>query len=167
MTGDWYDTSAHFLWIGDRTRFENSAHVEYLRGIGNPIGMKCGPSLEPDALLRLLDTLNPARIPGRMTLITRYGHDKIEAGLPKLVRAVLREGHPVVWSCDPMHGNVIKAAEWLQDPPVRPDPGRGARLLRGAPRRRQHRGRHPRRDDWAECDRMHRRRGRCDRAVAG
>ncbi|ODU21046.1 MAG: 3-deoxy-7-phosphoheptulonate synthase [Sphingomonas sp. SCN 67-18] len=109
ITGDWYDTSAHFLWIGDRTRFEGSAHVEYLRGIGNPIGMKCGPSLEPDALLRMLDTLNPGREPGRMTLITRYGYDKIEAGLPKLIRAVQREGHPVIWSCDPMHGNVIKA----------------------------------------------------------
>ena len=110
LTGDWYDTSAHFLWIGDRTRFEGSAHVEFLRGIGNPIGVKCGPTLEPDALIRLLDTLNPARVPGRMTLITRYGHDKIEAGLPKLVRAVAREGHPVIWSCDPMHGNVVKAA---------------------------------------------------------
>jgi 3-deoxy-7-phosphoheptulonate synthase len=109
LTGDWYDTSAHFLWIGDRTRFEGSAHVEFLRGIGNPIGMKCGPSLEPDALLRLLDTLNPARAPGRITLITRYGYDKIEANLPRLVRAVTREGHPVVWSCDPMHGNVVKA----------------------------------------------------------
>ena len=108
LTGDWYDTSAHMLWIGDRTRFEGSAHVEFLRGVGNPIGMKCGPSLEPDALLRLLDTLNPARVPGRMTLITRYGHDKIEAGLPKLVRAVQQAGHPVLWSCDPMHGNVIK-----------------------------------------------------------
>ncbi len=108
LTGDWYDTSAHMLWIGDRTRFEGSAHVEFLRGVGNPIGMKCGPSLEPDALLRLLDTLNPGRVAGRMTLITRYGHDKIESGLPKLVRAVQREGHPVVWSCDPMHGNVIK-----------------------------------------------------------
>src|SRR3546814_9252742 len=81
-------SSAHMLWIGDRTRFEGSAHVEYLRGIGNPIGMKCGPSLEPDALLRMLDLLNPGREPGRMTLITRYGHDKIEAGLPRLVRAV-------------------------------------------------------------------------------
>ncbi|KQN03966.1 phospho-2-dehydro-3-deoxyheptonate aldolase [Sphingomonas sp. Leaf25] len=109
LTGDWYDTSAHFLWIGDRTRFEGSAHVEFLRGIGNPIGIKCGPSLEPDALLRMLDTLNPKRVPGRMTLITRYGHDKIESGLPKLIRAVQREGHPVVWSCDPMHGNTIKA----------------------------------------------------------
>jgi 3-deoxy-7-phosphoheptulonate synthase len=108
LTGQWYDTSAHFLWIGDRTRFAGSAHVEFLRGVGNPIGMKCGPSLEPDALLGLLDTLNPAREPGRITLISRFGHDKVEAGLPRLVRAVQREGHPVVWSCDPMHGNVIK-----------------------------------------------------------
>ena len=117
LTGDWYDTSAHFLWIGDRTRFEGSAHVEFLRGIGNPIGVKCGPSLEPDALLRMLDTLNPARVPGRMTLITRYGYDKIEAHLPKLVRAVTREGHPVVWSCDPMHGNVVKAANGYKTRP--------------------------------------------------
>ncbi len=109
LTGDWYDCSAHMLWIGDRTRFDDSAHVEFLRGVGNPIGMKCGPSLEPDALLRMLDTLNPAREPGRMTLISRFGDDKVEAGLPALVRAVKREGHPVVWSCDPMHGNVIKA----------------------------------------------------------
>lgn len=109
LTGDWYDTSAHFLWIGDRTRFDNSAHVEYLRGVGNPIGMKCGPSLEPDDLIRMLDVLNPSRIPGRMTLISRFGHDKVEGGLPKLVRAVKEEGHSVVWSCDPMHGNVIKA----------------------------------------------------------
>ncbi|MDO7842494.1 class II 3-deoxy-7-phosphoheptulonate synthase [Sphingomonas immobilis] len=117
LTGDWYDTSAHMLWIGDRTRFEGSAHVEFLRGIGNPIGMKCGPSLEPDALLRLLDTLNPGRVAGRMTLITRYGYDKIEAHLPKLVRAVMREGHPVVWSCDPMHGNVVKAANGYKTRP--------------------------------------------------
>jgi 3-deoxy-7-phosphoheptulonate synthase len=109
LTGDWYDCSAHMLWIGDRTRFDGSAHVEFLRGVGNPIGMKCGPSLEPDALLKMLDTLNPGREPGRMTLISRFGHDKVEDGLPKLVRAVKREGHPVVWSCDPMHGNVIKS----------------------------------------------------------
>ncbi len=117
LTGGWYDCAAHMLWIGDRTRFDGSAHVEYLRGIGNPIGMKCGPSLEADALLRLLDTLNPDRTPGRMTLITRYGHDKIEAHLPALVRAVEREGHPVVWSCDPMHGNVIKAANGYKTRP--------------------------------------------------
>jgi 3-deoxy-7-phosphoheptulonate synthase len=108
LTGDWYDCSAHMLWIGDRTRFEGSAHVEFLRGVGNPIGMKCGPSLSPDALLRLLDVLNPAREAGRITLIARFGHDKVEAGLPPLVRAAQAEGHPVVWSCDPMHGNVIK-----------------------------------------------------------
>ena len=117
LTGGWYDTSAHMLWIGDRTRFEGSAHVEFLRGIGNPIGMKCGPSLEPDALLKMLDTLNPGHVAGRMTLITRYGHDKIEAGLPKLVRAVKASGHPVVWSCDPMHGNVIKAANGYKTRP--------------------------------------------------
>jgi 3-deoxy-7-phosphoheptulonate synthase len=117
LTGEWYDTSAHMLWIGDRTRFEGSAHIEFLRGIGNPIGVKCGPSLEPDALLKMLDTLNPKRVPGRMTLITRYGYDKIEAGLPALVRAVKREGHPVVWSCDPMHGNVVKAANGYKTRP--------------------------------------------------
>lgn len=117
LTGDWYDTSAHFLWIGDRTRFEGSAHVEFLRGIGNPIGIKCGPSLEPDALLRMLDTLNPQRVPGRMTLITRYGYDQIEAHLPRLVRAVKREGHPVVWSCDPMHGNTVKATSGYKTRP--------------------------------------------------
>ena len=117
LTGDWYDTSAHMLWIGDRTRFDGSAHVEFLRGIGNPIGLKCGPSLEPDMLLRLLDTLNPARQAGRITLITRYGFDKIEAGLPRLIRAVTREGHPVVWSCDPMHGNVVKATNGYKTRP--------------------------------------------------
>jgi 3-deoxy-7-phosphoheptulonate synthase len=117
LTGGWYDTSAHMLWIGDRTRFFGSAHVEYLRGIGNPIGMKCGPSLEPDALLKLLDVLNPNRVAGRMTLITRYGHDKIETGLPAIVRAVKREGHPVIWSCDPMHGNVVKAGNGYKTRP--------------------------------------------------
>ena len=117
LTGDWYDTSAHMLWIGDRTRFEGSAHVEFLRGIGNPIGIKVGPSLAPDVLIRLLDTLNPGRTVGRMTLITRFGHDKIEAALPALVRAVQREGHPVIWSCDPMHGNVIKTGNGYKTRP--------------------------------------------------
>ena len=117
LTGEWYDTSAHMIWIGDRTRFEGSAHVEFLRGIHNPIGIKCGPSLEPDVLLRLLDILDPKRTPGRITLITRYGYDKIEKGLPSLVRAVQREGRPVVWSCDPMHGNVVKAANGYKTRP--------------------------------------------------
>jgi 3-deoxy-7-phosphoheptulonate synthase len=109
LTGRHYGGSAHFLWIGDRTRFEGSAHVEFLRGLSNPIGIKCGPSLEPDTLLRLLDTLNPGREPGRITLISRMGHERVEGLLPRLVGAVKRSGHPVLWSCDPMHGNTIKA----------------------------------------------------------
>ncbi|MGD9815654.1 MAG: class II 3-deoxy-7-phosphoheptulonate synthase [Hyphomonadaceae bacterium] len=107
-SGDWYDTSAHFVWIGDRTRQPDGAHVEFARGIKNPIGMKCGPSLEPEELLRLIDILNPNDEPGRLTLIARFGADKVEAGLPKLVRAVVKEGRNVVWSCDPMHGNTLK-----------------------------------------------------------
>ncbi len=117
LTGDWYDTSAHMLWIGDRTRFEGSAHLEFLRGVGNPLGLKCGPSLEPDELLRLLDLLNPANQPGRITLITRFGHDKVENALPRLVRAVRREGRNVVWSCDPMHGNTVKAGNGYKTRP--------------------------------------------------
>ncbi len=117
LTGDWYDTSAHMLWIGDRTRFEGSAHVEFLRGVGNPLGLKCGPSLEADDLLRLIDTLNPGNVPGRLTLITRFGHDKVEAHLPGLIRAVEREGRRVIWSCDPMHGNTVKAAGGLKTRP--------------------------------------------------
>ncbi|GAM99250.1 2-keto-3-deoxy-D-arabino-heptulosonate-7-phosphate synthase II [alpha proteobacterium U9-1i] len=107
-SGDWYDTSAHFVWLGDRTRQLDGAHVEFARGIKNPIGMKCGPSLEPDDLLRLVDVLNPENEPGRLTLIARFGAEKVEAGLPKIVRAVVREGRNVVWSCDPMHGNTLK-----------------------------------------------------------
>ena len=117
LTGGWYDTSAHLLWIGDRTRFPGSAHVEFLRGVGNPIAVKCGPSLEPDDLIRLIDTLNPADDPGRLTLIARFGHDKVEGGLPRLVRRVKAEGRKVVWSCDPMHGNTIKTANGLKTRP--------------------------------------------------
>ena len=106
----WYATSAHMVWIGDRTRQLDGAHVEYFRGIHNPIGLKCGPSLDPDELLKLLDVLNPLNDPGRMTLIARMGSDKVRAGLPKLVRAVQREGREVVWSCDPMHGNTLTSS---------------------------------------------------------
>jgi len=108
-TGDWYATSGHMLWIGDRTRQYDHAHVEYCRGVKNPIGIKCGPSLEADDLLRLIAILNPENEAGRLTLIARFGHDKVEAHLPRLIRAVEREGHKVVWSCDPMHGNTITA----------------------------------------------------------
>jgi 3-deoxy-7-phosphoheptulonate synthase len=109
-TGDWYDVSAHFVWIGERTRKPEGAHVEFLRGIKNPIGFKCGPSMSPDDLLRLIDILNPANEPGRLTLITRMGADKVEEKLAPLVRAASREGRVVAWVCDPMHGNTIKSA---------------------------------------------------------
>jgi len=108
-TGHWYATSGHMLWIGDRTRQPDHAHVEYCRGIKNPIGLKCGPSLQPDDLVRLIDTLNPENEAGRLTLIARFGCDRAEEYLPKLIRAVKREGRKVVWSCDPMHGNTITA----------------------------------------------------------
>jgi 3-deoxy-7-phosphoheptulonate synthase len=110
LTGKWYGCSAHMLWIGDRTRQLDSAHVEYMRGIQNPIGLKCGPTSDPDELLRLIDILNPQNIPGRLTLIARMGHEKVDAKLPPLVRAVKRSGAKVVWSCDPMHGNTIKSS---------------------------------------------------------
>lgn len=106
-SGDWYATSGHMIWIGDRTRQADHAHVEYCRGIKNPIGLKCGPSLTADGLLELIDILNPANEAGRLTLICRFGHDKVADNLPRLIRAVEREGRKVVWSCDPMHGNTI------------------------------------------------------------
>ena len=108
-SGDWYATSGHMVWIGDRTRQLDHAHVEYARGIKNPIGLKCGPSLGGDELIKLIDVLNPEDEPGRLTLICRFGSEKVEESLPKLIRAVKREGRRVVWSCDPMHGNTIKA----------------------------------------------------------
>jgi 3-deoxy-7-phosphoheptulonate synthase len=109
-SGDWYDTSAHMVWIGDRTRQPDGAHVEFCRGIANPLGLKVGPSLGVDELLRLIDILNPQNEPGRLTLISRMGRDKVEVKLPPLIRAVRREGRAVVWSCDPMHGNTIKSS---------------------------------------------------------
>ena len=115
--GGWYDTSAHMLWIGERTRNLDGAHVEYMRGIRNPIGCKVGPGMEPDELLRLIDALNPNNEAGRLTLITRMGHDQVERKLPALARAVKREGRKVVWSCDPMHGNTIKSASGFKTRP--------------------------------------------------
>ncbi|MGE0719504.1 MAG: class II 3-deoxy-7-phosphoheptulonate synthase [Alphaproteobacteria bacterium] len=116
-TGDWYDVSAHMVWIGDRTRQADGAHVDFMRGIKNPIGMKVGPSMETDDLLRLIEILNPENEPGRLTLIARMGHDKVGQKLPGLVRAVKREGRKVVWCCDPMHGNTIKAASGYKTRP--------------------------------------------------
>ncbi len=117
-TGEWYDTSAHMIWIGDRTRQPDGAHVHFCRGVRNPIGLKCGPNLEPDELLRLIDLLNPDNQAGRLTLIARFGADKAQTGLPRLVRAVQRAGRQVVWSCDPMHGNTIKTAGGYKTRPV-------------------------------------------------
>jgi 3-deoxy-7-phosphoheptulonate synthase len=115
-SGDWYATSGHMIWIGDRTRQPDHAHIEYCRGIRNPLGLKCGPSLTPDGLIELIDLLNPENEPGRLTLIARFGADKAGEHLPKLVRAVKKEGRSVVWSCDPMHGNTITAAGYKTRP---------------------------------------------------
>lgn len=106
-TGQWYDTSAHMVWIGDRTRQPEGAHVEFCRGIENPIGVKCGPTLSEDELMRLLDLLNPENAAGRIVLISRFGAAHLNTGLPQLLRRVTSEGRHVVWSCDPMHGNTI------------------------------------------------------------
>jgi 3-deoxy-7-phosphoheptulonate synthase len=109
-SGDTYGCSAHFLWIGDRTRQPEGAHVEFLRGVRNPLGIKVGPSTTTDDLMRLIDTLNPNDEPGRITLIARMGADKVEKLLPPLLRHVRREGRRVAWICDPMHGNTISTA---------------------------------------------------------
>jgi 3-deoxy-7-phosphoheptulonate synthase len=109
-TGQWYGCSAHMLWIGERTRALGGAHIEYFRGVNNPIGIKIGPTVKPDELLALCDVLNPANDPGRLTLITRMGAEKLSENLPALIRAVKREGRNVVWVCDPMHANTVKSA---------------------------------------------------------
>ncbi|MFZ5692524.1 MAG: class II 3-deoxy-7-phosphoheptulonate synthase [Pseudomonadota bacterium] len=116
-SGDWYCTSGHMVWIGDRTRQPDHAHVEFCRGIKNPIGLKCGPSLKPDDLIRLIDILNPDNEPGRLTLIGRFGAEKVGEHLPALIRAVKREGKQVVWSCDPMHGNTITSVSGYKTRP--------------------------------------------------
>mgnify|MGYP000265247656 FL=1 len=109
LTGDWYDCSAHMLWIGERTRQLDGAHVEFLRGVRNPLGCKIGPTATPEEVLALCEALNPDRQPGRLTLITRMGATKVVDLLPPLLKAVSESGHPVVWVCDPMHGNTFTA----------------------------------------------------------
>jgi len=110
LTGGWYDCSAHMLWIGERTRQLDGAHIEFLRGVGNPIGCKVGPTTDASFVLEVCEKLNPARIPGRLTLISRMGADKVEDALRPLLRAVRDSGHPVVWACDPMHGNTVTSS---------------------------------------------------------
>ncbi len=116
-TGDIYDTSAHFVWIGDRTRFPNSAHVEFCAGIQNPLGIKCGPTVNYDDLIKILDKLNPENSPGRITLISRYGSEEVKDHLPKLIKRISDEGRSVVWSCDPMHGNTVKSSNGTKTRP--------------------------------------------------
>ena len=121
ITGDWYDTSAHMLWIGDRTRQLDGAHVEFLRGVKNPIGVKAGPSMDADDLVRLCQTLNPENEAGRLNVIVRMGANKVgddNTGMQRLIRAIEREGINVVWSCDPMHGNTIKSSNNYKTRPV-------------------------------------------------
>jgi 3-deoxy-7-phosphoheptulonate synthase len=115
-SGDWYDCSAHMLWIGDRTRQPDGAHVEFLRGVRNPLGFKAGPSLSVDDFLRLNEQLNPTNEPGRIVIISRMGAGKVGDKLPALLRAAKKEGRSVVWSCDPMHGNTITAAGYKTRP---------------------------------------------------
>ena len=109
LTGDWYDCSAHMLWIGERTRQIDGAHVHFLSGVGNPVGVKLGPDAKPDEAVELCEALNPDRVPGRLTLISRMGADRVADALPPILRAVQDTGHPVVWACDPMHGNTYES----------------------------------------------------------
>ncbi len=111
LTGDWYDCSAHLLWIGDRTRDLDGAHVEFFRGVGNPVACKLGPAATPAEALGLCEALNPDRVPGRLTLVTRMGAARVGECLPPLLAAVRDAGHPVVWTCDPMHGNTFATGD--------------------------------------------------------
>lgn len=117
LTGEWYDTSAHFLWVGARTHQLDHGQIEFVRGIQNPLGMKVSPAVDPDDLIRLIDILNPENEAGRLTLISRMGHEQVEEKLAPLVRRVKEEGRSVVWSCDPMHGNTIKSSSGYKTRP--------------------------------------------------
>ena len=116
-SGEMYDTSAHMVWIGDRTRQPDGAHVEFCRGVENPIGIKCGPTMKSEELIKLCNIINPKNEPGKITLISRFGANKVENYLPKLIREIKKEGLKVIWSCDPMHGNTIKAANGFKTRP--------------------------------------------------
>ena len=135
-TGDWYACSAHFLWVGERTRQLDGAHVEFLSGVHNPVGAKVGPATTPDELVALCERLNPRRIPGRLTLVTRLGAGRVRELLPPLVRAVRESEIPVLWACDPMHANTLRDAVRAQDAALRRRDGRDRGVLRGAPRGR-------------------------------
>ena len=117
ITGEYHDTSAHFVWIGDRTRQLNGGHVEFCRGVENPIGIKCGPTSKPDEIVKICNVINPKNIKGKITLISRFGHENVGKFLPKLIRTIQKEGMNVIWSCDPMHGNTIKSVSGFKTRP--------------------------------------------------
>ncbi len=118
-SGKWYDVSAHMLWVGDRTRQLDGAHIEFVRGIENPIGIKVGPSTNEDELVKILDYINPDNEEGKITLICRMGADKIDSCLPKIIQKIINEGKKVVWACDPMHGNTVKSNTGYKTRPVK------------------------------------------------
>ena len=165
-SGEWIDTSAHLLWVGDRTRRPDGAHVEFLRGIANPVGLKIGAAASPSDVLRLIDLLDPDNEPGRLTLVTRFGAGRVEACLPPLLRAVEREGRRVVWACDPDARQHHGLRQRLQNAVLRPYPERGARLLRRARGRGNLRRGAALRDDRTGRDRVPRRRAGDHRADA-
>ena len=116
-TGEYHTTSAHFVWIGDRTRQLDGGHVEFCKGIENPIGIKCGPTSKPEEIAKICEAINPKNEKGKITLISRFGHDQVEKFLPKLIRRIKKEGLNVIWSCDPMHGNTIKSTTGFKTRP--------------------------------------------------
>ena len=118
-TGKWYDVSAHMLWVGDRTRQLDGAHIEFLKGIENPIGIKVGPTTKTDELLKIIDVLNPTNESGKITLICRMGHEKVSINLPGIINKVHKEGKNVVWTCDPMHGNTVKSNTGYKTRPLK------------------------------------------------
>ena len=117
-SGKWYDVSAHMLWVGDRTRQLEGSHIEFVRGIENPIGIKVGPTTDIDELLKIIELVNPDNISGRITLICRMGSDKISTFLPNIIKNVKKTDSKVVWACDPMHGNTIKASSGYKTRPL-------------------------------------------------
>ena len=142
-----YDLSGHFLWVGERTRQLDGAHIAFAQLLSNPIGLKIGPTTTPEQAVEYVELLDPRNQPGRLTLISRMGNGKVRDVLPPIIEKVQASGHQVIWQCDPMHGNTHESSNRLQDAAFRPHRRRGAGLLRGAPRAGHPPGRHPRRAD--------------------
>jgi 3-deoxy-7-phosphoheptulonate synthase len=150
-TGEHHDTSAHFVWIGDRTRQLDGGHVEFCRGIENPIGIKCGPTLKSEDLINLCNRINPNNEKGKITLISRFGHDNVNKFLPKLIRGIKKEGLNVIWSCDPMHGNTIKATSGYKTRPF----NNVVKEVKNVFECHQSEGRFAYRNDWSRRNRVY------------